>query len=191
MKSIKKWRGSLSVRVEWGIWEYSMYECTEKGYMTVCRINDWYICRLVLESCNLFELWLWKHCDFQSNWQNSKQPFSWRREWDANFNFWTEPKVPRTLTFLESERKWKWSRSVVSDSLQPHGLHPTTLLCPWDFPGKSTGMGCHFLPQRIFPTQGSNLGLPHCRQMLYHLSHQGSHRLSWNITINKKDKSDL
>ena len=35
-------------------------------------------------------------------------------------------------------------------------------------------MGCHFLLQRIFPTQGLNLGLPHCRQMLYHLSHQGS-----------------
>ena len=49
-----------------------------------------------------------------------------------------------------------------------------SLLCPWDFPGKSTGVGCHFLLQRIFPTQGSNLGFPHCRQMLYHLSHQGS-----------------
>ena len=44
----------------------------------------------------------------------------------------------------------------------------------WDFPGKSTGVGCHFRLQRIFPTQGLNLGLPHCRQMLYHLSHQGS-----------------
>ena len=43
-----------------------------------------------------------------------------------------------------------------------------------DFPGKSTGVGCHFLLQRIFPTLGLNLGLPHCRQMLYHLSHQGS-----------------
>ena len=43
-----------------------------------------------------------------------------------------------------------------------------------DFPGKSTGVGCHFLPQRIFPTQGSNTGLPHCRQMLYRLSHQES-----------------
>ena len=40
------------------------------------------------------------------------------------------------------------------------------------FTGKSTGAGCHFLLQRIFPTQGSNLGLSHCRQMLYHLSHQ-------------------
>ena len=42
------------------------------------------------------------------------------------------------------------------------------------FPGKSTGVGCHFLLQRIFSTQESNLGLPHCRQTLYHLSHQGS-----------------
>ena len=38
------------------------------------------------------------------------------------------------------------------------------LLCPWDFPGKSTGVGCHFLLQRIFPTQGSNPGLPHYKQ---------------------------
>ena len=41
--------------------------------------------------------------------------------------------------------KWKWSRSVVSDSLRPHGLQPTRLLHPWDFPGKSTGVGCHCL----------------------------------------------
>ena len=37
---------------------------------------------------------------------------------------------------------------------------------PWDFPGKNTGMGCHFLLQGVFPTQGSNPDLPHCRQML-------------------------
>ena len=40
------------------------------------------------------------------------------------------------------------------------------LLCPWDFPGKSTGVDCHFLLQGIFPTQGSNLGVPHCRKTL-------------------------
>ena len=50
----------------------------------------------------------------------------------------------------------------------------TKLFCPWDFQSKSTGVGCHFLLQGIFPTQGSNPGLSHCRQMLYHLSHQGS-----------------
>ena len=43
-----------------------------------------------------------------------------------------------------------------------------------DSPGKNTGMGCHDLLQGIFPTQGSNPGLPHCRQILYHLSHQSS-----------------
>ena len=53
----------------------------------------------------------------------------------------------------------------------------TKLLRPWDFQGKSTGVGCHFLLQGIFPTQGSNPGLSHCRQTLYRLSHQGSPRL--------------
>ena len=47
-------------------------------------------------------------------------------------------------------------------------------LSPWNFIGKSTRVGCHFLLQGIFPTRGLNPGLPHCRQTLYHLSHQGS-----------------
>ena len=72
------------------------------------------------------------------------------------------------------ESEWKWSRSVVSNSWQPHGLQFTRLLHPWDSPGKNTGVGCHFLLQGIFPTQGSNPGLPHCRQTLHHLSYQGS-----------------
>ena len=45
------------------------------------------------------------------------------------------------------------------DSLRPHGLQPTRLLCPQDSPGKDTGVGCHFLLQGIFLTQGSSLGL--------------------------------
>ena len=51
-------------------------------------------------------------------------------------------------------------------------------LCPWDSLGKNTGVGCHCLLQGIFPSQGLNLGLPHCRQILYRLSHQGSPRES-------------
>ena len=62
----------------------------------------------------------------------------------------------------------------MSNALRTHGLYPTRLLGPWDFPGKSTGVDCHFLLLGIFPTQGSNLGLPHCRQMPYCLSYQGS-----------------
>ena len=46
---------------------------------------------------------------------------------------------------MHKSEKWKWSRSVMSDSSRPYGLQPTRLLCPWDFPGKSTGVGCHCL----------------------------------------------
>ena len=59
----------------------------------------------------------------------------------------------------------------------------TKLLCPWDFQGKSTGVGCHFLLQGIFPTQGSNPALSHCRQMLYRLSHRGGPRGIWYLPL--------
>ena len=65
--------------------------------------------------------------------------------------------------------------SVVSDSLLPHGLYS-----PWNSPGQNTGVGIFSLLQGIFPTQGSNQGLPHCRWILYQLSHKGSPRiLEW------------
>ena len=63
------------------------------------------------------------------------------------------------------------TRSVLSNSLQPHGLWPARLLSPWDFPGKNTGVGWHFLLQGIFPTQGLNshfLWLLCWRHILYH-----------------------
>ena len=68
------------------------------------------------------------------------------------------------------------SHSVVSDSFPPFRLYPARLLYPWEFSGKNTGVGCHFLLQGIFLTQGSNLhllGLLHYRQILYLLGHQG------------------
>ena len=61
--------------------------------------------------------------------------FSWQEHWSG---------LPFPSPMHESE-KWKWSRSVVSDPQQPHGLQPSRLLCPWEFPGKSTGVGCHCL----------------------------------------------
>ena len=67
------------------------------------------------------------------------------------------------------------SRSVVSDSLWPHRLYS-----PWNSPGQNTGVGRLSLLQGIFPTQGSNPGLPHCRRILCWLSHKGSPRiLEW------------
>ena len=76
----------------------------------------------------------------------------------------------QNLIYGESE-----SPSFLSDSLRPHGLYS-----PWNSPGQNTGMGsCSFL-QGIFPTQGSNPGFLHCRQVLYLLSHKESPRiLEW------------
>src|SRR5574340_1064214 len=67
---------------------------------------------------------------------------------------------------LESE-----SHSVVSDSLQPHGLYS-----PWNSPGQSPGVGSLSLLQMIFPTQESNPVLPHCRRVVLHAQPQGKRR---------------
>jgi len=63
----------------------------------------------------------------------------------------------------------------MSDSLRPQELYS-----PWNSLGQNTGMGSICLLQEIFPTQGSNPGLPHCRQILYQLSHKGSSRDLWD-----------
>ena len=66
---------------------------------------------------------------------------------------------------------WKWKKMKVAQSC------PTLCYlmdCPWNSPGQNTGVGSLFLLQGIFPTQESNLGLLHCRKILYQLSHKGS-----------------
>ena len=89
-------------------------------------------------------------------WNLASIHWYWIKSWKQNFG-------------------WKWSRSVVSDSLQLHGLHS-----PWNSSGQNTEVGSLSLLQWIFPIQGSNPGLLHCRQILYQLSHQGSPRiLEW------------
>ena len=78
------------------------------------------------------------------------------------------------------------SCSVVSNSMQPHGLSPARLLYPWNFPGNNTGVGCHFLLQGIFPTQGLNpclLHLLHWQADSLPLSHL--ERPFLNLTLNK------
>ena len=64
--------------------------------------------------------------------------------------------------------------SAVSDSLWHHGLWPAKLLCLWDIPGKNTGVGCHFLLQGIFLTQGLNLYFLHWQTDSLLMSHLGS-----------------
>ena len=63
------------------------------------------------------------------------------------------------------------------------GLQSTRFFCPWNSPDKISEVGSHSLLLGIFPTQGLNLGLPHCRQILYHLSHQGSPTLTLQASI--------
>ena len=90
-------------------------------------------------------------------------------------SLWTWAHTYPVLVALFGILKWSESRSVMSDSLRPHGLYSL-----WNSPGQSTGVGSLFLLQGFFPTQGSNPGLPHCRLILYQLSCQGSPRiLDW------------
>ena len=97
----------------------------------------------------------------------------WRKPGDLTNSIFFLPQGLHIMSlFLKLKSK---SCSVVSDSLQPHRLYS-----PWNSPGQNSGVGSLSLLQGIFPTQGSNPGLPHCRQILYRLSHKGSPRvLEW------------
>ena len=98
----------------------------------------------------------------KSGWQHSGS-------WDVS------PTCPFKNRGLSPPAAMKWgvSCSVVLDSLRPLGLGLARLFCPWDSSSKNTGVGCRFLLQGIFLIQGLNLGLLHCKQTLYCLSHRG------------------
>ena len=109
------------------------------------------------------------------------------------YSFWYKWQNQCNIVKLNKiKKKKKESESEVSQSC-PTLCDPmdTRLPHPWDFLGKSTGLGCHFLLQGIFPTQGLNPGLPHCRQTLYRLSHWatwkapalGLFSVKWNFNI--------
>ena len=83
--------------------------------------------------------------------------------------------IPGQGTKILLTLKWSEHRSVVSNSLWPHGPYS-----PWNSPGQNTGVGTSSLLQGIFPIQESNLDLLNFRQILYQLSHKGSPRtLEW------------
>ena len=82
--------------------------------------------------------------------------------------FWSPENCIMLKVYNDSK-----SRSIASNVLQNPWTVTSRLLCPWNSPGQNTRVGSRSLLQGIFPTQGSNPGLLHCRQILYHLSHQG------------------
>ena len=94
-------------------------------------------------------------------------------------------KLGKTLIIAEAEW-WVWGslkseserRSVMSDSLWPHGL-----CSPWNSLGQNTGVRSLSLLQGIFPIQGSKTGLSHCRRILYQLSHKGSPRILEGLSL--------
>ena len=85
----------------------------------------------------------------------------------------------KAMSIMKKKNKTKQNKSacfcsvalVMSDSLQPYGLYPARFLCPWDSPGKNTGVGGHTLLQGIFPTQGSNPYLLHFPHQQWSLCH--------------------
>ena len=100
-----------------------------------------------------------------------------RHEGSSQIRDWTQVSCigHRILYHWDTRETESESCSVMSDSLWPHGLYS-----PWNSPDQNTGVGSLSLLQGIFPTQESNPSLPHCRRILYQLSHKGSPRiLEW------------
>ena len=94
---------------------------------------------------------------------------------------WNPPGQNTGVGSLSLLQKVKWSEVNIAQSC-PTLWDPHALYSPWNSPGWNTGVGSLFLLQGIFPSQGSNPGLLHCRQMLYHLSHKGRwYTLVWII----------
>ena len=107
--------------------------------------------------------------------------------------FWSRASTPLVFTCVYA---CVCVCSAMSDSLQPCGLKPASFLLPWDFPGKDTGLGCHFLLQRIFLTWGSleslksrdllSLLSPHWQAGSLPLCHLGSP----DLYLPRKQKGD-
>ena len=98
---------------------------------------NWYTVLLLLLLSPFIRVWLCAIPETAAHQAPPSLGFSRQEHWSG---------LPVPSTMHESE-KWKWSRSLVSNPQQPHGLQPTSLLHPWDFPGRSTGVGCHCLLQ--------------------------------------------
>ena len=89
--------------------------------------------------------------------------------WTTPRKLWVGSSNPLQIILFKWYLCYSQSHSVMSNYLQPHRLYSS-----WNYPGQNTGVGSLSLLQGIFPTQGSNPGPPHCRQILYQLSHKGS-----------------
>ena len=122
--------------------------------VTVCIVSS-SICHEVMGPDAMilvfFECWVLNQLFHSPLSLSSSLGFSMQQHWSglpfpSPVTYYSRLPFPSPVTYIESE-KWKWSCSVVSDPQPPHELQLSRLLCPWDFPGKSTGVGCHCLLQ--------------------------------------------
>jgi len=133
-------------------------------YITICKIDE-----------------QWKFNSWSRTLKASAlgQPrrMGWGGKWEGSSG-WGDIRVPMAKYGKIHVNVWQKppqycieheSCSVMSDSLQPHGLYSL-----WNSPDQNTGVGSLSILQGLFPTQGSNPGLPHCRWILYQPSHKGS-----------------
>ena len=125
-----------------------------------------YFCSYFASHCGHERKWFFKKYSKMICFQNNLRFYVPGKKSGLKMHF--SLSYTNDLKYYESERE---SCSVVSNSLWPHGLYR-----PWNSPGQNTGMGILSLLRGIFPTQGSNLGLRHCRRILYQLSHKGGPR---------------
>ena len=110
------------------------------------------------------------HSICQQIWKTQQWPQDWKHSVFIPISKKSKAKKKKKIMF--NKFYLFESRSVVCDSLSPHGRYN-----PWNFPDQNTGVGSNSLLQGIFPTQGSNPGLLHCRRILHQLSNQGSPRM--------------
>ena len=99
--------------------------------------------------------------------------------WFSRQEHWSGLPFPSPM---HGREKWKWSSSVVSESQRPHGLQPTRLLHPWDFPGKSTGVGCHCL-LRVNGANNIKITLPYPQTSASFVFEPNAHTIYCMITF--------
>ena len=137
--------------------------------LSPCTTNYWSLCALEPRNCN-------KERPPLTTTSKSSQA--------ARPSAIKNKSVHKNVSFFHFEHHLPLPSATPAKPLWPVNTQvtkilPSRLFCPWDSPGKNTGVGSHFLLQGIFLTQGSNPGLLHCRSILYSLSHQGSP--NWNL----------
>ena len=125
------------------------------------------------EEGNLF---LWKYQ--QLKWYPLCKKYTMKKKTKTNMDSYTT-EIKSMLAYWDSPRQYGFAVLGLVAQLCPILCDPMDCSPPGssvhgDFPDKNTEVGCHAILQGIFPTKGLNPGLLHCRQILYHLSHQGS-----------------